>query len=41
MPKAALPSHPLGWLVALLASFVGFIAGFVAIAILTKILPHG
>lgn len=38
MPKAELPTSPAGWLVALAASFVGFIAGFLAIATLTKIM---
>lgn len=33
MPKAELPSSLKGWLVALLAAFVGFIAGFITIKI--------
>lgn len=37
MPKASLPSTTLGWIVALAASFVGFIAGFLAIALLTQV----
>lgn len=40
MPKANLPHTPLGWVIALAASFVGFIAGFLAIALLTR-LTHG
>lgn len=36
MPKAALPTSSKGWLVALAASFVGFIAGFVTIALLSR-----
>jgi hypothetical protein len=39
VPKANLPSTPIGWLVALLASFVGFVAGFVVIAIVTRWMP--
>lgn len=31
MPKAQLPTSVKGWLVALLASFVGFVSGFVTI----------
>lgn len=38
MPKAALPTSARGWLVALLASFVGFIAGFVTIALAGRFL---
>jgi hypothetical protein len=34
MPKAQLPSSPQGWLVALIASLVGFMAGFLTIALL-------
>lgn len=34
MPKAKLPTSPHGWAVALLAAFVGFIAGFVTIRLL-------
>lgn len=39
MPKAILPSTTRGWLVALLASFAGFLAGFVTIALCEKYLP--
>jgi uncharacterized protein involved in exopolysaccharide biosynthesis len=38
MPEARLPSSPQGWLVALLAGIVGFMAGFVTIAILGRML---
>lgn len=38
MPKAALPTSVKGWLVALLASFVGFVAGFVTIALCERFL---
>lgn len=38
MPKASLPSTPLGWLIALGASMVGFIAGFIALALLTHLI---
>lgn len=38
MPKAELPTSPKGWLVALLASFVGFVAGFLAIKLLNGLL---
>lgn len=38
MPRAVLPSHVMGWLVALLAAFVGFVAGFVTIAICNRVL---
>lgn len=38
MPKASLPNSPAGWIVALVSSFVGFIAGFIAIAVLTNVL---
>jgi hypothetical protein len=39
MPKAKLPTSTKGWLVALLASFAGFIAGFITIALCEKYLP--
>lgn len=39
MPRAALPSTVKGWLVALLASLVGFMAGFVTIAVCERLLP--
>lgn len=32
MPKADLPTSPLGWLIALGAGMVGFFAGFLFIA---------
>jgi hypothetical protein len=38
MPQAGLPSSPMGWAVALLAAVVGFMAGFVTIAILNRIM---
>jgi hypothetical protein len=38
VPKAELPTTPRGWLVALAASFVGFIAGFLAIGLLGRVL---
>lgn len=38
MPRAELPSTVQGWLVALLASFVGFIAGFITIALAGRLL---
>jgi hypothetical protein len=34
MPEARIPTTPAGWLVALAASFIGFISGFIAIRIL-------
>lgn len=34
MPKAGLPTNLKGWFVALVASFVGFIAGFLTIRVL-------
>jgi hypothetical protein len=41
MPVARLPSSPAGWFVALLAGVVGFMAGFVTIAILTRMVGGG
>jgi hypothetical protein len=41
MPRAALPTTLKGWLVALAASFVGLIAGFIAIAVLSRALGNG
>jgi hypothetical protein len=41
MPVATLPSTPAGWLVALFASFVGFIAGFLAVSLTAKLLAGG
>jgi hypothetical protein len=41
MPKAQLPTTTRGWLVALVASFVGFIAGFITIALTSKLLGGG
>lgn len=38
MPKADLPSSWRGWMVALAASFAGFVAGFLVIALLTKVM---
>lgn len=38
MPRAVLPNSWQGWLVALAASFAGFIAGFLVIALLTKLI---
>jgi hypothetical protein len=32
MPRAELPSSPLGWLVAVGAGIIGFLAGFLFIA---------
>lgn len=40
MPKAVLPSSAKGWLVALLASFAGFIAGFVTILLCERLLSR-
>jgi len=37
MPEARLPSTPLGWLVALGAGIVGFLAGFVFLTIMGRI----
>jgi uncharacterized membrane-anchored protein YhcB (DUF1043 family) len=37
MPRAELPTTARGWLVALVASFVGFISGFVTIRLLQGI----
>lgn len=34
MPKAELPSTFKGWIVALVASFVGFVSGFVTTKVL-------
>lgn len=34
MPKAVLPTNIRGWLSALLASFVGFVSGFIVIRLL-------
>lgn len=39
MPKAALPTTAKGWLVALLASFAGFLAGFLTIVLCERFLP--
>lgn len=36
MPKATLPTSPKGWFVALTASLVGFLAGFITISIMQK-----
>lgn len=36
MPKAALPTSLKGWLIALIASFAGFVAGFLTIALLGR-----
>jgi len=36
MPRAQFPSTAQGWLVVLLASFVGFLAGFVTIALAAR-----
>ncbi len=33
MPNAKLPTTPKGWLVALLASFVGFVSGFATLVL--------
>lgn len=38
MPRAQLPTSPVGWIVALGASFLGFIVGFVAIALAGKVI---
>lgn len=38
MPKAELPSSILGWIVALGAGIVGFLAGFVFISIMNGLL---
>ena len=40
MPEANLPTSLLGWIVALAASFVGFVSGFVAISCLRKMAPE-
>ena len=37
MPVARLPSTPQGWLVALFASLVGFMAGFTTISLLGRV----
>lgn len=34
MPKAELPSSWKGWMLALLASFVGFVSGFLTIKLI-------
>jgi dipeptide/tripeptide permease len=39
MPKAELPTSRVGWLVALGAAFVGFLAGFVFITICNRMAP--
>lgn len=36
MPVAQLPTTPKGWAVALAASFVGFVSGFVFISVATR-----
>jgi hypothetical protein len=36
MPEATLPTNLKGWVVALGASLVGFIAGFAATSVLTR-----
>lgn len=36
MPKAKLPTTLMGWIIALAASAVGFISGFLALNILTR-----
>lgn len=36
MPKAELPTSAKGWLVALAAAFVGFIAGFIFLSIANR-----
>ena len=36
MPKAKLPTTPMGWIIALAASMVGFIAGFLALSVFTR-----
>jgi hypothetical protein len=41
MPKAELPHSWAGWLVALASSFAGFIAGFLVIAMLNKMMGEG
>lgn len=38
MPRAELPNSTIGWLVALGAGVVGFLAGFVFIALSAKLL---
>lgn len=38
MPRADLPSSPTGWLVALGAGVVGFLAGFVFISLMQRLL---
>jgi hypothetical protein len=37
MPHADLPSTPLGWLVALVASMLGFLVGFVFLSLVAKL----
>ena len=37
MPRATLPTTLAGWIVALAASMVGFISGFIALALLTRL----
>ena len=34
MPDAQFPSQPKGWLIVLLASFVGFLSGFLTIKLM-------
>jgi hypothetical protein len=36
MPRAALPTTPRGWLVALAAALIGLIAGFLFIAFMNR-----
>lgn len=37
MPKAKLPTNLKGWVIALFASMVGFISGFWALGVLTRL----
>jgi membrane associated rhomboid family serine protease len=38
MPNAELPSSAVGWLVAIAAAIVGFLAGFLTIALLSRVM---
>ena len=39
MPKAELPTSPMGWLTAIGAGIVGFLAGFVFICLMNRMVP--
>lgn len=41
MPSADLPTSALGWIIALGAGVVGFIAGFLFISLAERMIGHG